>query len=216
MVVTYHPTLPSLGVTTRQHLHVNILHTLQRLQKAFSSSSLLAFRRPSNLRNILVRAELTSNTQRAPGNWCCDTTRCKTCPILMTKMTLLAIWPGSNTKWKDMPLVSPPMSSIYTSVHRGNRATSSLQDKWLSIWHHAPEDWRIPCGGALRQRSTLCGGHRCYGYRQITQHGPHSTEDKEKQMDQGSVDRIPSGNEPQSPQPPNLLPSGDLRILQIS
>ena len=47
----------------------------------------------------------------------------------------------------------------------------------------------------------------------ITHPGPHFTKDKGKQMDQGSEDRIPSGNEPQSQQPLNLLPSGDLRIL---
>ena len=31
LVVTYHPTLPSLAITTRQHL--NVLHTLKRLQR---------------------------------------------------------------------------------------------------------------------------------------------------------------------------------------
>ena len=41
-------------------------------------------------------------------------------------------------------------------------------------------------------------GDGCYGYRQIIQPGPHSMEDEGKQMDQGSEDRIPSGNEPQS------------------
>ena len=66
-----------------------------------------------------------------------------------------------------------------------------------------------------------CYGYRqagdgCYGYRQIIQPEPHSMEDEEKQMDQGSEHHIPSGNEPQSSQPLNLLPSEDLRILPIS
>ena len=45
---------------------------------------------------------------------------------------------------------------------------------------------------------------------------PHYIEDDGKQMDQESEVRIPSGNEPQSRQPLNLLPSEDLQILQIS
>ena len=44
----------------------------------------------------------------------------------------------------------------------------------------------------------------------MSQPGPHSTEDKGKQMDQGPEDRIPSQNEPQSRQPLILLPYEDL------
>ena len=42
LVVTYHPTLSSLGIITRQHL--NILHMSERLQKAFPLPPLIAFR----------------------------------------------------------------------------------------------------------------------------------------------------------------------------
>ena len=84
LVATYHPTLPSSRIATRQHL--NIIHMSERLQKALPLPPLIAFHCLKNLRDFLVRAELTANSQRAPGIWHCDTARCKMCPILMTKV----------------------------------------------------------------------------------------------------------------------------------
>ena len=106
LVVTYHPTLPSLGITTRQHQ--NILHTLEWLQKAFPSPPLIAFRRPNNLRDLLVRAKLTSNVHRAPGNGTVMWRGVKRVLYWWPKTNSLATWPASNTKWKDIPLVRPP------------------------------------------------------------------------------------------------------------
>ena len=60
LVVAYHLTLPSLGITTRPL--VNILYTSERLQKAFSSPLLIAFRRLKIWRDFLVGAELRLNT----------------------------------------------------------------------------------------------------------------------------------------------------------
>ena len=47
-----------------------------------SASSLKAFRRPRNLRDLLVRAPLTVTSQKPPGNRPCGAAGCKTCPIL--------------------------------------------------------------------------------------------------------------------------------------
>ena len=52
LVVTYHPLLPSFASITRRHLH--ILHITERLRTAFPSPPLIAFRRPKNLKDLLV------------------------------------------------------------------------------------------------------------------------------------------------------------------
>ena len=81
LVVTYHPILPNLQSITRRHL--STLHTSELLREAFSLPPLIAFRRPKNLRDFLVRATLTTNNQEPPGNRPCGATgcTCKTCPI---------------------------------------------------------------------------------------------------------------------------------------
>ena len=81
LVVTYHPNLPSLKLTTNQH-H-SILNTSERLRKAFPSFPLIAFRRPKNLKDLLVRASLKPPSYNKPGNRPCGAARCKTCPILL-------------------------------------------------------------------------------------------------------------------------------------
>ena len=79
-MVTYHPILPSFHLTTKRHLP--ILHASERLRRAFEHPPLIAFRRPRNLRDLLVRATLTTTTYEPPGNYPCGVPRCKTCPIL--------------------------------------------------------------------------------------------------------------------------------------
>ena len=80
LVVTYHPTLPSLSSTTRPHLP--ILQASKQLQRAFPLPPLIAFQRPRNLRDFLVRVALTSTPQEPPGNYLCGALRRKTCTIL--------------------------------------------------------------------------------------------------------------------------------------
>ena len=97
-MVTYHPILPSLEITTRQYL--NILHTAERLRNAFPLPPLIAFCCPKNWRVLLVRAELTSNVRRTPRNWRCGDARCKTCPILMAKDEFVSHIIGKQYKVK--------------------------------------------------------------------------------------------------------------------
>ncbi|XP_072026492.1 uncharacterized protein [Amphiura filiformis] len=56
LVVTFHPNLPSLRSITNDNHH--ILQTSDRLQRAVPDSPILAYRRPRNLRDLLVRAEV--------------------------------------------------------------------------------------------------------------------------------------------------------------
>lgn len=83
LVTTYHPSLTNLTKMIRRHLP--ILHTSQRLRKVFPNPPIVAFRRPRNLRDLLVRAMITtpatsSNTGSAP----CNNRRCKCCEEIVT------------------------------------------------------------------------------------------------------------------------------------
>ena len=49
----------------------------KRLRKAFRYPPLIAFRRPNNLKDLLVRATLTSTPSEPPGNYPCEACRCK-------------------------------------------------------------------------------------------------------------------------------------------
>ena len=80
LVVTYHPILPSFHTTAKQHLP--IVQASERLREAFRYPPLIAFRRPRNLKDFLVRATLTPTPSKSPGNYPCGAPRCKTCPIL--------------------------------------------------------------------------------------------------------------------------------------
>ena len=48
----------------------------------FCIPPLIAFRRPRNLRDLLVRASLNATQNETPGNRPCGAAGCKTCPIL--------------------------------------------------------------------------------------------------------------------------------------
>ena len=83
LVVTYHPSLSSLARITKKHLPV--LHTSARLKQAIPNPPLVAFRRPKNLRDLLVRAKLeTSVLPTNTGNIPCGRRRCKCCYEIMT------------------------------------------------------------------------------------------------------------------------------------
>ena len=82
MVVTYAPTLPSLGKITRQHHH--ILHLSERTKQAFLQPPIIAYRRPKNLRVLLVRVDLAPHAIHPPGNTPCGRSRCKAFPALIT------------------------------------------------------------------------------------------------------------------------------------
>ena len=82
LVITYNPTLPSIGrITRRQH---NILHASKRPKQAIPSPPIIAFRRPKSQRDLLVRVELKTSEHSPPGNHRYGSSRCKTCPILRT------------------------------------------------------------------------------------------------------------------------------------
>lgn len=61
LVVTYNPQLEILRKTAKKLHH--IIHKDDRLKTIFTDPPLLCYRQPANLRNIIIRSSLPSNTQ---------------------------------------------------------------------------------------------------------------------------------------------------------
>ena len=83
IVVTYCPGLTKLIMSSIVRKHLPILHTSDKLRKAIPNPPLVAYRRPPNLRDLLVRAEVKTPTPPTPGdNAPCSSRRCKTCQLI--------------------------------------------------------------------------------------------------------------------------------------
>ena len=97
LVTTYHPGLTSLARITKKHLP--IFHTSQRLKQALPNPPLVAFRRPKNLRDLLVRANLqTPAPPTNTGNIACGNKRCKTCSVINNNSTFKSHATGREHK----------------------------------------------------------------------------------------------------------------------
>ena len=77
-VVTYNPALPRISNILRKHF--NILHSSNRCKDVFKQPPFVVYRRSSNLRDILVKAQLPviSNNHFPPGSFRCGQ-NCATC-----------------------------------------------------------------------------------------------------------------------------------------
>ena len=79
-MVTY---LPNLTALTKNNFPV--LHASSSLKKAIPKRPLIAYRRPKNLRDLLVKAKLKpAGLQPAGGSSPCGTRRCLTCSHIQT------------------------------------------------------------------------------------------------------------------------------------
>ena len=58
LVVTFHPCLSSLPKIVKKHLP--ILHTSRKLEKAIPNPPLVSFRRPRNLKTLLIRTRVST------------------------------------------------------------------------------------------------------------------------------------------------------------
>ena len=76
-MVTYHPGLPKLHQILRRHLP--ILHASERMKQVMPNPPLVAYRRPKNLKDLLVRATLNPPERNFEGTRQCGRPRCKTC-----------------------------------------------------------------------------------------------------------------------------------------
>ena len=78
-VVTYHQALPQLSTILKQNL--DILQNSNTCKEAFPDAPILSYRRPKNLRDLLVRAKIKNATTSDPrGSYKCHSRRnCLTC-----------------------------------------------------------------------------------------------------------------------------------------
>ena len=100
LVVTFHPNLPPLRNTTNDNHH--ILHTSDRLQRAVHETPVLAYRRPRNLRDLILRAKVPPLTDvNSPptqhGNFRCGTNRCVVCKDHMKEGDTFTSHSNSNS-----------------------------------------------------------------------------------------------------------------------
>ena len=87
LVTTFHPNLPNLRRITKSFFP--LLHTSSRLKQAIPETPIVAYRRPKNLRDLLVSAQLKP-TEFAPahGSAACGGSRCLTCQHIQTGTTV--------------------------------------------------------------------------------------------------------------------------------
>ena len=83
-VTTFHPGLPNIPHILRKYMP--ILHTSKRCLAAIPECPIVSYRRPKNLRDILVHAKLSSLKRN--GFHTCSDKRCLTCPSALTGDTV--------------------------------------------------------------------------------------------------------------------------------
>lgn len=92
LVTTFHPKLPDLSAITRECLPA--LHVSSKMKALFPEPPLISFRRPKNLKDILVRAKLpTSETQQFKT---CNDRRCQLCKYSVTTSTFQSTATGDT------------------------------------------------------------------------------------------------------------------------
>ena len=88
-VVTYNPTLPNIGALL-QELHP-VLHSSQRCKNAIKEVPMMAYRRPKNLQDHLVRAKLCPRTRSGTkGTTKCTDQRCEVCTYTNSSDTFVS------------------------------------------------------------------------------------------------------------------------------
>ena len=87
--------LPHLTAITQKNLP--ILHASHRLKKAIPEPPIMAYRRPKNLRDLLVSAELKSpDRYQTQGSSLCGHPRCLTCQHIRTEDTFTSTTSGRS------------------------------------------------------------------------------------------------------------------------
>ncbi|XP_071153604.1 uncharacterized protein [Mytilus edulis] len=76
-VLTYHPSLKNSFGVIREHW--KSVEKNSKLSKIFPEPPMIAFRQPSSLRNLLVRAEVSDNRSTSGECRSCEEKRCKCC-----------------------------------------------------------------------------------------------------------------------------------------
>ena len=113
LIVTYHPGLPPLRSILDEHS--SILNVSEKLrQLAVRNPPLVAYRRPPNLRTLLVRAQFAQKQQLSyKGNSRCQQVRCKTCRHIQPIKTF-----KSSVTGKTYPIEATANCGLRDRVHK--------------------------------------------------------------------------------------------------
>ena len=84
-VLPFHPHNMTVSKILRDNFH--ILQNDPKLQGTFSQPPLIAYRRDTSLRDLLVRSSVGPTTPPSSGNQPCQQKSCKTCPFLSSTST---------------------------------------------------------------------------------------------------------------------------------
>ena len=104
LVVTYLPDLPKLNQLMKKHWLIIKAHP--RLQKALPELPIISYRCPPNLRDHLVRAQVSTkqskhnSTQSKPTSEPCKKLRCKNCQNMLTTSTFCSYITGQSFEIK--------------------------------------------------------------------------------------------------------------------
>ena len=98
LVVTFHPDLPHLTRILRDHQCV--IDISPRLTEALPKCPLVAYRRPPNLRDLLVRAAFKQQRETYKGNSPCQHPRCKACAHIKTGTVFNSTTTGAQFRVK--------------------------------------------------------------------------------------------------------------------
>ncbi len=98
LVVTYHPNLPDLNGIIRKHWP--IIQSHPRLNNAIPELPIIAYKRPKNLRDILIRAQIKPDNYTDQIHSChpCNKTRCKTCTHMQNTTSFSSHRTGQSFK----------------------------------------------------------------------------------------------------------------------
>ena len=138
LVVTYYPNLPKLKQIIRRYHH--ILQESERLREAIPSLPVIAFRRPRNLGDFLVRSAIPPQTRDSPENFCFEARRCRTCPI-HRYVRQQCHWRGFKIKaarllQNEQHNLFNTLQEVWSPVCGRNRATTPLSNEQPPFPHH--------------------------------------------------------------------------------
>ena len=113
-VVTYNPALPRISNILRKHF--NILHSSNRCTDVFKQPPFVVYRRSSNLRDLLVKAQLPviSTNHFPPGSFRCGQ-NCATCPYITNGLTsyTYTFYATGETRSITSPIIRNTKNVIY-------------------------------------------------------------------------------------------------------
>ena len=148
-MVMYHPVLSFLTRATICH-HIT-LWRLEYLSQVFPSPPMISFRRPKNLRDLLVHATLTTTTttNRVFGSFQCCGSRQKTYPILRTTNTftsnvtnehfIIKVYASCKTMNVNY-LIECKRCGLQYVGKTGQLLYLTMNGHWFEVVHHKIEE----------------------------------------------------------------------------